>query len=474
MPFNSLEYIAFLIGAVVLHFMLPDRYRWVLLLIASYAFYMSWSVELIVLILFATGVTYLGGLAISRARSSAQRRAIISLTLSCCLGLLFFYKYWGFFGETLAVLLNSMGLNWQPRELHLLLPVGISFYTFQALSYAIDVYRGSIPAERHLGRYALYVAFFPQLVAGPIERGTHLLPQMARVKQLDWQRILSGWELILWGLIKKVIIADRLALYVDAVYNNVQAHNATSFLLATYAFAFQIYCDFSAYSDIAIGSARILGFDLMTNFRTPYFSQNITEFWRRWHISLSTWLRDYLYIPLGGNRRGAGRTQVNLMLTMLLGGLWHGASWNFVIWGAIHGGLLVADKATLSFRNRQVARLRIPGWAGSWLGILVTFHLVCFAWIFFRANTFADAASITAGFAGDWGVPFVDYVTFAHGAIGLALLLIVDLFQWKGRDPLELLGGSSLAVRGLCWNLMVFAIALLGVEGGAQFIYFQF
>ncbi|MCA9141712.1 MAG: MBOAT family protein, partial [Planctomycetales bacterium] len=280
--------------------------------------------------------------------------------------------------------------------------------------------------------------------------------------------------LILWGLFKKVVIADRLSVYVDAVFGNVPEHNGLTYLIATYAFAFQIYCDFSGYSDIAIGSARLLGIDLMTNFRSPYFARDLQDFWRRWHISLSTWLRDYLYIPLGGNRVGSLRTYANLMITMLLGGLWHGASWNFVAWGALHGGALAVLKATSGFRERLVARMRIPSPVSVAAEIVVTFHFVCLTWIFFRAETLAQALQVIRGIATDWGSPFIEALPLAHALLGIAVMLCVELVQANiGKLPSRIRLEPA-TVRWMAYYALFFAIALLGAEGGRQFIYFQF
>ena len=371
-------------------------------------------------------------------------------------------------------MLGLLGASARLPRLDVLLPVGISFYTFQTLSYTIDLYRGRIPVERHLGRFALYVAFFPQLVAGPIERASHLLPQLRSERHVDWARLTSGLQLVAWGLFKKIVIADRLGLYVDTIYQNVGAHGGASQLLATYAFAFQIYCDFSGYSDIAVGSAQVLGYDLTRNFRQPYFATSITDFWRRWHISLSSWLRDYLYIPLGGNRLGVSRTYVNLLITMLLGGLWHGASWNFVIWGALHGVLLSLSRATLPIRDQLYARAGLPCWLRDSVRMFITFHLVCVGWIFFRARTLGDAISVLSGISSDWGTLFVDASVFLHGALGVCVLLVVQIVQVRLGSTRTAIERLPIVVRWVLWYALIAAIVLLGVEGGSQFIYFQF
>ncbi len=474
MLFNSIEYLLFLPIVVILHFLLPHRFRWTMLLAASYFFYMRWNAVYIVLIIASTLVDYLAGLGMAHTPSLRGRRVFLLMSLFTNLGLLFTFKYWNFFNDTAVDLFARIGLRWEVPHLRVLLPVGISFYTFQTLSYTIDRYRGKLETERHLGRFALYVAFFPQLVAGPIERARNLLPQFDTIKKFDWNRVTSGLQLILWGLFKKVVIADRLALYVDAVYNNVPAHGSASFLLATYFFAFQIYCDFSGYSDIAIGSAKVLGFDIMQNFRWPYFATSITDFWRRWHISLSSWLRDYLYIPLGGNRFGVRRTYVNLMITMLLGGLWHGASWNFVIWGGLQGLMLSVSRATLPAIARFYDRTKVPRWVWEGLRMVGTFHLVCLSWVFFRAATLSDAWRILTSFFGPWAKPFVDPLTLLYGGAGILVLLVVQVLQVRFGSIRQIIAAYPMGIRWACWYGLAVSIVLLGVDGGSQFIYFQF
>ncbi|MBM4362225.1 MAG: MBOAT family protein, partial [Deltaproteobacteria bacterium] len=349
----------------------------------------------------------------------------------------------------------------------------ISFYTFQGLSYTVDVYRGSLRAERSFPRFALYIIFFPQLVAGPIERATHLLPQFTRDHRWDGARVRRGLELCLWGLFKKVVIADRLAVYVDGVYDRPGAHVSATLLLATYAFAYQIYCDFSGYSDIAVGSARVLGFELMENFDRPYLATSLRDFWRRWHISLSTWLRDYLYVPLGGGRGSDLLTYRNLLLTMLLGGLWHGASLNFVVWGALHGAMLAVSRATLDARDRLAARAGVPVWLRDLVRTVLCFHLVCFAWIFFRASTWADSWTVIRGILrADGEAPFLHVMTFGHAGLGLLVLGASELLRQRP-GLMERLRGHG-ALRLSATYALLLGVVLLGAESGAQFIYFQF
>lgn len=345
MNFNSLEYAAFLPIVFALYWALPHKFRWVLLLISSYYFYMSWNPRYVVLILFTTAVSYAAALLLEKYRNRASRNVILAGTLISCLGVLFFFKYFNFASESVAAVARYFSFSMQPITLKLLLPVGISFYTFQTLSYVIDVYRGEVKAERNFGIYAAFISFFPQLVAGPIERTANLLPQIKSEKKFDYDLAMHGARQMLWGFFKKVAVADVAATYVNTAYDTL--HSCTGFDLcaAILFFSMQIYCDFSGYSDIAIGTARLFGINLMTNFKSPYFSTSIKEFWSRWHISLSTWFRDYVYIPLGGSRCSKLRNSFNLLVTFLASGLWHGANWTFVVWGGIHGGAQVVEKA---------------------------------------------------------------------------------------------------------------------------------
>jgi D-alanyl-lipoteichoic acid acyltransferase DltB (MBOAT superfamily) len=337
MLFTSLEFLIFFPIVVALYFGCPYRYRWLLLLAANYYFYAAWKLEYIFLLLASTLISYITAILMVKPENQAKRTGLLVIGLIANLGILFAFKYFNFVNDSLRIAFNQFNLIYNVPMFQALLPVGISFYTFQSLGYTIDVYRGKLEPERHLGRFALFVSFFPQLLAGPIERASNMLPQFYEKFDFDEARVSSGLRLILWGLFKKIVIADRLGLYVNAVYNSPSDWEGWPVFLATYFFAFQIYCDFSGYSDIAIGAARVMGFNLMENFRRPYFAQSPSEFWRRWHISLSSWFRDYLYIPLGGSRVSVPRWYLNLMIVFLVSGLWHGAAWTFVIWGGLHG-----------------------------------------------------------------------------------------------------------------------------------------
>ena len=468
MLFNSLDFAVFLALVLALTLVLGHRAQNRFLLVASYAFYAAWDWRFLALIAISTAVDFTVGLRLERTDEPGRRKALAAASLTVNLGILGFFKYAGFFAESLAELAGVFGVTLSAFTLDVVLPVGISFYTFQTLSYTLDVYRRQVPATHDLLDFALYVAFFPQLVAGPIERATRLLPQVQAPRTVGVASVVSGGWLVFWGLFKKVVIADNLAPLVDAVYAPGATVSGPEVLLATYAFAFQIYCDFSGYTDIARGVARMLGFDLMRNFDLPYLASSVTDFWRRWHVSLSTWLRDYLYIPLGGNRKGASRTRVNLMLTMLLGGLWHGAAWTFVIWGAYHGALLVLHRAL----SPLLARLG-DGRPVRVLRVAVVFHLVCLGWVFFRAEDLPHALSLlgalvvgpwSAGVAGQWMLPL---------AVLLAPLLVLQAFEaWTGdRAPVMRL---PVAARSLVYVVMFTAFVLLGEDGGQPFVYFQF
>jgi D-alanyl-lipoteichoic acid acyltransferase DltB (MBOAT superfamily) len=421
--------------------------------------------------------------------SILKRKKYLLLSLFSNLGLLFTFKYFNFFNNSIEVIFSQFNLFYDSPTFQLLLPVGISFYTFQTLSYSIDVYRGERKAEHHLGYFALYVSFFPQLVAGPIERSTRLLPQFFKKHEFNAQRISDGLKLMLWGFFKKVVIADRLAVLVNQVYNNSNSYDGAPLLLATYFFAFQIYCDFSGYSDIAIGAAQVLGFNLMDNFNRPYYAKSISEFWKRWHISLSTWFRDYLYIPLGGNRVVKWKWYVNLFITFLVSGLWHGANWTFVIWGGIHGFYLVSAIWTKIFVGKiyKFFRLHKGTWSRKIIDVFITFHLVLFAWVFFRANSLDDAFFIldqiisidllsffkqllTLNFDADLGLTRYEILI---AILSVFVMEIIHLFQ-RHNKMRTFLSSKPRYVRWFVYYFLIFFILLFGEFNLTEFIYFQF
>lgn len=333
MIFNSFAFGVFLPAVFVLYWALPHKYRWALLLCSSYYFYMSWNVKYVALIFLTTVVSYSAARIIEGQQGAVYRKVVLAAALGICFGILFIFKYFDFFNNSVVLFFQRFSIQLHPVTLNLVLPVGISFYTFQTASYVIDVFKGDVQAERHFGKYAAFISFFPQLVAGPIERAGNLLPQIKAEHHFDYAKATDGLKRMAWGYYKKLVIADTLAVYVDAVYNDPYRYHGAALLLATVFFTFQIYCDFSGYSDIAVGAAGLLGIDLMDNFKSPYFSASMKEFWGRWHISLSTWFRDYVYIPLGGSRAGNIKHARNVMLTFFASGLWHGANWTYLAWG---------------------------------------------------------------------------------------------------------------------------------------------
>ncbi len=469
MLFNSIQFIYFFSIVLVLYYLSPFKWRWFVLLISSYYFYMSWNVNYVFLILFTTVISYYTAIKIESSKSHSIKKIYLTISIVVSLGVLFFYKYFNFFGTSLNSVFNSFNVEQQIPYLKVLLPVGISFYTFQTLSYSIDVYKGNMKTERHFGIYALYVSFFPQLVAGPIERSTRLLPQFRVEHKITLSNVIIGMKWVILGYFMKLVIADRLALYVDSVYNNVYQHSGSTFIVATFLFAFQIFGDFAGYSSIAIGIARIMGYKLMTNFKRPYFANSIGDFWHRWHISLSTWFRDYFYIPIGGSRVTKPRWYMNLFLTFLVSGLWHGASWTFIIWGALHGlyimienmlKLQVIGKTKVSFLERIIR-------------IFIVFLLVDFAWIFFRANNLNEAFYIVRNIANISTDLFVDSKVFFYGLIGLIILFITDFIIEKNNDSI-LLNSNLNYKTAIYFSLLICVILMIGVFDGGQFIYFQF
>ena len=451
------------------YFASPQRMRWLTLLVASCVFYMAF-VPAYILVLFALIlVDYAAAIALEPS-AGAKRRAILIVSLTANIGMLAVFKYYNFAVVTLAGILGRSAAQATPLPLLTwVLPLGLSFHTFQSMAYTIEVYRGHYPAERHLGRYALYVMFFPQLVAGPIERPAHLLPQFLEEHRFDPARAADGLKLIAWGLFKKMVIADGLSGAVDSVYTLPSAHHAPSIVLATIFFAIQIYCDFSGYTDIAIGTAEVIGFRLVTNFRRPYLSRSIREFWSRWHISLSTWFRDYLYIPIGGSRVSAPHWAVNIFVTFLVSGLWHGANWTFVAWGALHGCYMLVGRATASLR----ARIPTP----PAVQIVLTFILVSVGWVFFRAASLTDAVTLIVRMS-DWSVFDVDSLGLTRGQLILSCGLIAGLLAIEASlssdDIRIVLRGRPVWARWTMYYGIVLAILLLGVFNASKFIYFQF
>lgn len=511
MLFNSLSFALFLPIVFCLYWAIAQKHRWIVLLIASYYFYMSWNPKYVLLILLTTMISYVCGILVekellavknadgsniseeSAKKARAKAKLYIVLALVVCLGVLFFFKYFDFMSESVCSILNAIAIPVHPVTLRLILPVGISFYTFQSLSYVLDVYKGEVEAQKNFGKYALFISFFPQLVAGPIERTRNLMPQLFEDRKFDEEKAVLGLRLMLIGYFKKLVLSDALARYVDKVYDNVHFYFGLSFIVATILFTFQIYCDFSGYSDIAIGTARLLNVDLMKNFDSPYWARSIRQFWSRWHISLSTWFRDYVYIPMGGSRVKKSRHIFNTIFTMLVSGLWHGANWTFVVWGGLHGvyqaieGLLKKGSLKKYFdadfsgrENTFLAKLYAFGQG------IVTFALVSFAWIFFRANSMSDAIYVATHlhngvihFSNAFLKMMIDMgftnFSFAKVVIGLAVLMTYDYFAQK-KDLLVEYGKLPQVVRWLGYLAITCLIVVLKLHGGTtqSFIYFQF
>ncbi|WP_218017732.1 MBOAT family O-acyltransferase [Formosa haliotis] len=444
---------------------------------------MNWNASYALLIAFSTIITYLSGIFLGKTNEKKTRKLIVGFSFTVNLLILFFYKYFNFFSASLDAIFVYCGIKLNLPELGFLLPVGISFYTFQALSYTVDVYRKEIEPEKNIGIYALFVSFFPQLVAGPIERSKHLLPQLKELNQLTYNNLKSGSYLILWGMFKKVVIADNLSIVVQTLYNTPQDFTGLETTIGVLFFSIQIFCDFSAYTDIARGVSRLMGIDLMKNFDSPYFSMNITEFWRRWHISLSTWFRDYMYIPLGGSRLGVNRTYLNLFLVFLTSGLWHGASVNFVIWGALHGILIVLEK--LLSKNTSVFNFNKEQFSYKFFKIITNFLIVTFLWIFFRANTFADALIIISNLF-NWDVNNlfngnVYNLGLSSGQFWITILfvfimLVVEYYNSFISSISGFVMNQSLVFR---WSLYLGIVLIIFIFGNyglekQEFIYFQF
>lgn len=490
MLFNSYSFLVFFPVVVLIHFLLPKKVQYLWLLAASYYFYMNWDARYVLLLLFSTAVTYASGLIMEQAQTDKGRKMAVAISFVLNIGVLFFFKYFNFAIDSVNLVLSQIHLSVPKPDFQLLLPVGISFYTFQALSYTMDVYRKEITAERNFFKYALFVSFFPQLVAGPIERSKNLLKQVNKTYRFDYDKMREGLLIMLWGYFLKLVVADRVAIVVNTVYGDYAQYGGVYIIVASVLFAFQIYCDFAGYSTIAIGAAEILGFSLMENFNCPYFSLSIGEFWRRWHISLSSWFRDYLYIPLGGNRKGTTRKYVNLMIVFLVSGLWHGAAGTYVVWGFIHGVYQVIGGLTKPMRNQcnQIFALKPDSIGHKALSALITFILVDFAWIFFRAESLSAAVEMIKsmvhlgnisilwnGALYDLGIGFKSFLVLMFG---IAVLLFADFMKYKGIQIRKVILEQELWCRWICYLSMALFILVFGIWGGsydaASFIYFQF
>ena len=512
MLFNSIQFLVFFPIVTIVYFLIPHRYRWVVLLSASCYFYMAFIPKYILILAITITVDYFAGIGLEKYQGRMRKWLLVASIVSN-IGMLSFFKYFNFATENLDALANFIGWNYSMKSLAIILPIGLSFHTFQSLSYTIEVYRGRFKAERHFGYLATYVMFYPQLVAGPIERPQNVLPQFHQEHTFDYQRTTDGLKWMAWGMFKKVVIADRMAIFVNPIYNAPGKHGGPALLVATIAFAIQIYCDFSGYSDIALGSAQAMGVKLMKNFNHPYFAKSVSEFWRRWHISLSTWFRDYLYIPLGGNRVSRMHWVFNLFITFMVSGFWHGANWTYIVWGALHGFYVIFFGLTENLWKRISEIVRLSKFPRLERGIATfsTFSLVTFAWIFFRANSLSDSMTVVQGLFNGWGaftlqaklVVYQGLQTFNSNGlsalvdaafavirpitaeprstiimtlVALCIFIVIEVKQFRV-DFLKAVNKQPTYVRLVSYAALVTFILIFGTAyTGAQqtFIYFQF
>ncbi len=476
MLFNSFHFLFFFIIVTTVYFLLPYNKRWLLLLASSCYFYMAFVPIYILILGFTIVVDYIAGIFIEKS-SGKRRRLYLIISLVANIGILGVFKYYNFINANFSFLLHGFGLSNPMPYLSILLPIGLSFHTFQAMSYTIEVYRGKLPAERHFGIYALYVMFYPQLVAGPIERPQNLLHQFREKHPFDSDRVFEGLKIMIWGLFKKLVVADRLGIYVNGAYNSLDKQDGMTLIMATIFFSFQIYCDFSGYSDMAIGAAKVMGFDLMTNFKRPLFAKSTGEFWKRWHISLSTWFKDYLYFPMGGNRGSVSRTYFNLMIVFIISGLWHGANWTYIIWGGINGFYLVFAIITKKYREKVgvlIGLNKFPRF-NIFVQIVITFTLISLSRVFFRATSVEEAVFVFKKMLTFKGSIFNDgiaIVVYCFSAI--FMLLTVEFKREFYPDSLSLSHNKNFWVRVSYYGILVIFIVLVGVFDGGQFIYFQF
>ena len=466
MLFNSIDFAIFLPIVFLLYWFVANKnlkLQNFLIVVASYVFYGWWDWRFLSLIFFSTIVDYLVGRGLAKQENTTKRKLLLLISITVNLGLLGFFKYYNFFLENFVKAFSFFGYSINPQNLNIILPVGISFYTFQTLSYSIDVYRRKLEPTKDFIAFMAFVSFFPQLVAGPIERATNLLPQFYKQRVFSYKSISYGIKLIIWGFFLKIVVADRVGIYVNAVYNNIEKHEGLTFIAATFLYAFQVYGDFAGYSSIAIGTAKLFGFSLMTNFNRPYFAASFGEFWKRWHISLSTWFRDYLYIPLGGNRVSKLRWIFNIFITFSISGLWHGADWTFLIWGALNGIFLIIE--LLLFKKRRKG----------FINIFITFLLINFSRIFFRSNNISDAFYIIKTIFTNPGSLFIGSGSGPlYSLFAISILLLVELKKEYFNSVFSVSQIKNEFVRISIYSILVILILYIGVFDKSQFIYFQF
>ena len=479
MLFNSIEFALFFPIVTVLFFVLPHKYRWLLLLLASCFFYMFFKPVYILILILTIVIDYFAGIWIAKTENRTKRKQLLLLSIIANIGVLVVFKYFNFLSENINLVLQSVKTTGQIPLLNIILPIGLSFHTFQAMSYTIEVYRGNQEPEKHFGIYALYVMFYPQLVAGPIERPQNIIHQFHEVKNFNYEKFISGLILMAWGFFKKCVIADRLSVFVNDVYGNVYDYHGIPVIIATVFFAIQIFCDFSGYSDIAIGSARCMGFDLMNNFDRPYLATSISEFWRRWHISLSTWFRDYVYIPMGGNRVNVKRWYFNLIFVFTISGIWHGANWTYVLFGFLHGIYFIPliIKGTMNKKNKIAKDKLLPSF-NEFINIVSTFTLVMLTMIIFRSETIVKAFEYYRGLFSKsfFSIPILH---LKDSFLGVTLFFIFLLFciEWLGRDQqygiANLFANKPRVYRWSFYYLIAMVIFIFAASN-QQFIYLQF
>lgn len=503
MLFNSLNFFVFFPIVVLIYFLIPHKIRYIWLLFTSYFFYMCWNPVYALLLLSSTLITYFSALAMEGAeilfkgeeekkiRSQTKtKKIIVGISFLLNLSMLFYYKYFEFAIDSINVLLKNMNVTLINPGFDIILPVGISFYIFQALSYTMDVYRKNVKVEKNIFRYAVFVSFFPQLVAGPIERSSNLLHQFRERKYFDYNRVRDGLLLMLWGFFQKIVVADRVSILVNQIFDYYAYYSGFYLVVAAVFFAFQVYCDFAGYSNIAIGAAQVLGFDLMKNFDCPYLARSVTEFWRRWHISLTTWFRDYLYIPLGGNRKGKIRKYVNVMIVFLVSGLWHGANWTYVIWGGLNGLYQVIEQSMKPLFQKAIGKTKVKRnvFSSHLLQMIITFFLVDIAWIFFRADTITGAVGFIQRMFSEFN-PWILFdgslydvglsqLEFQIAVLAILVLMVVDVLHYKGVQIRTFLSNQQVWFRWMIYVGAISIVLVFGIYGpdfdASQFIYFQF
>lgn len=467
MSFTSINFLLFVFVVVVINYILTAKKRWILLLLSSYYFYLNWQPVYAILLFFTSVVTYVCSVLMNKGNlKNPQRKAICVSGCLVPLSALIIFKYYNFFTDSIIFVLDSLGIHLKMPELSLLMPVGISFYTFTSVGYLIDIYKRRYAPETNFGIVCLFVSFFAQISSGPIPRGNKLIPQLKNPEPLKYENVIGGFKTMMWGFFMKLCVADRVGIYVDSVYNNMFHHNGGSMLLASFLYTIQIYCDFAGYSLVAIGTARMLGIRLMDNFRRPYFASSIKDFWSRWHISLSTWFRDYVYIPLGGSRVSKKRNILNLLATFLISGLWHGAAWNFLLWGGFHGVGQSIEK--ISTAKTKDTFSKVP----AFFKIFLVFVIVNFLWVFFRLQSMKEISNFFVKIITDFGIPFID-MTLVYGMLALVMLFIKDVID-EYCPSVKLMSNGNIIVSSVATGCLVTIVLLFGVFDSSSFIYFQF